>query len=72
MKDKFNSLPWHDAELLIVTVDRSNAGISDTVVLGVKWPDGMANNIVFSDCYFLDVRMNFGVISEESILEGQC
>ena len=72
MSTKFNSLPWHDAELLSINVDRSNAGNNDTVALVVKWPDGNRNNIVFSDCYLLDVRMNFGVVAEESILEAMC
>lgn len=72
MSTKFNSLPWHDAELLSINVDRSNAGNSDTVSLVVKWPDGNRNSIVFSDCYLLDAKMNFGVVAEESILEAIC
>jgi hypothetical protein len=72
MDTKFNSLPWHDAELLSINIDRSNAGSSDTVAIVVKWPDGNCNNIVFNDCYLFDARMNFGVIAEESILEAIC
>jgi len=72
MDTEFNSLPWHDAELLSISIDRSNAGNSDTVTFVVKWPDETQNEIVFNDCYFFDARMNFGVVAEESILEGIC
>ncbi len=72
MLTKFDSLRWHDAELLSISVDRSNAGNNDTVSLIVKWSDETQNSIVFSDCYLLDARMNFGVIAEESILEAMC
>lgn len=72
MDTNFNSLPWHDAELLSVSIDRSNAGNSDIVVLVVKWPDGKENSIIFNDCYFFNAQMNFGVIAEETILEAMC
>lgn len=72
MDTKFNSLPWHDAGLLSINIDRSNAGNNDTVTFVVKWPDGSQNNLVFNDCYLFDARMNFGVVAEESILEAVC
>ncbi|HEB94683.1 MAG TPA: hypothetical protein ENI94_14755 [Gammaproteobacteria bacterium] len=72
MDAKFDSLPWHDAELLSISIDRSNAGNNDTVTFVVKWPDGNKNEIIFNDCYFFDARMNFGVVAEESILEAIC
>lgn len=72
MDSKFNLLPWHDAVLSSVSIDRSDAGKSDTVALTIKWPDGHKNDVVFNDCYFLCAMMNFGVIAEESILEGVC
>jgi len=72
MSTKFESLPWHDAELLSISIDRSNAGNSDTVSFVVKWPDGKHNDIVFNDCYLFDARMNFGIVAEESILEAIC
>ncbi|MEP3245481.1 MAG: hypothetical protein ABJN40_01660 [Sneathiella sp.] len=72
MKTKFDSLQWHDAELLSISIDRSNAGNNDTVSIAVRWPDGSQNNVVFRDCYLLDAVMNFGVIAEESILEAIC
>ena len=72
MDTKFNALPWHDAELISINIDRSNAGNSDVVALVIKWPDGSSNNIVFDDCYLFDTKMNFGVIAEENILEATC
>ncbi len=72
MNANFNSLPWHDAELLSININRSNAGNSDAVALSVKWPDGNKSDIVFNDCYLLNARMNFGVIAKESILEAMC
>lgn len=72
MNTNFNFLPWHDAKLLSINIDRSNAGNSDLINLSVKWPDGHKSDIVFSDCYLLSARMNFGIIAEESILEAIC
>ncbi|GFO76327.1 hypothetical protein BPLS_P4041 [Bathymodiolus platifrons methanotrophic gill symbiont] len=72
MDTKFNSLLWHDAQLLSISIDRSNAGNNDIITFVIKWPDGNQNNIVFNDCYLFDARMNFGVVSEESILEAIC
>ncbi len=72
MDTKFNSLPWHDAELLSISIDRSNAGNNDIITFVIKWPDGNQNDIVFNDCYLFDARMNFGVVAEESILEAMC
>ncbi|WP_416391618.1 hypothetical protein NR756_02690 [Alloalcanivorax xenomutans] len=72
MKVDFNSLPWHDAELVAVNIDRSNAGRGDNISLLIKWPDGRKNDVVFEDCYFFDAKMNFGVVAKETILEGVC
>ena len=72
MSNQFSSLPWHDAELLSLNIDRADPGNSDAVTIKVKWPDGNQNDVTFNDCYFLDAKMNFGVIAEESILDATC
>lgn len=72
MENTFNSLPWHDAELLSINVDRSNAGDSDTVVLEIKWPSGYKNKIIFENCYLLEAKMNFGIVALETIREAIC
>jgi hypothetical protein len=38
MNNTFETLPWHDAELLEVTVDRRKAGECDEVRMRVAWP----------------------------------
>ncbi|MGI9344636.1 MAG: hypothetical protein ACR2PW_00020 [Gammaproteobacteria bacterium] len=70
--DKFNELPWHDSALLSIEIDRKNPGENDSIKLFIKWPDGNESTIVFNDCYFLDAKMNFGIVAEESILRADC
>jgi len=67
MIEKFNSLPWHDAQLLEVLVDRRQAGQRDEVRIGVVWPRGRTATVLFRDCYGMTATMNFGVIAEEQI-----
>jgi hypothetical protein len=63
----FDSLPWHDAALLEVSVDRRNAGERDEVRLKVAWPHGEEAALVFRDCYAMTANMNFGIIATERI-----
>ena len=70
MNTKFSELPWHDAELLGVIIDRSSPGENDQVVINVRWPNGEQDSLIFSDCYALEAKMNFGVIAPESILNA--
>jgi hypothetical protein len=68
----FNDLPWHDAEIIQISIDRSSAGTSDTVDVVMRWPsqdeDSDDRSIVrFVDCWGLDARMNFGVIALETV-----
>jgi hypothetical protein len=67
----FNDLPWHDAELLGLVVDRRVPGHVDEVRLQVRWPDGRLDTLTFFDCLLLEAAMNFGVIAPESILRAQ-
>jgi hypothetical protein len=68
----FDDLPWHDAELLGLVVDRRDPGHVDEVRLQVRWPDGRVDTLTFFDCLLLEAAMNFGVIAAESILMAQC
>jgi hypothetical protein len=72
LEQAFTSLEWHDALLLIVTIDRREPGERDEVVLIVEWPDGPKQQVRFSDCYALDAQMNFGVATSDSILTVDC
>lgn len=67
MNTAFNSLPWHDAALLEMSVDRRNAGARDEVRLQVAWPHGEEATFVFRDCYALTADMTFGIIATERI-----
>jgi hypothetical protein len=70
METEFSQLPWHDAELLNIEIDRRNPGERDQVVVNVRWPNDEQSELVFSDCYELEAKMNFGVIAPESILDA--
>ena len=67
MIEEFNQLPWHDAVLADMRIDRRDPGHQDRVELAVSWPDGRKQRLVFDDCYRLRTDMNFGVIAPESI-----
>jgi hypothetical protein len=68
MKANFEDLPWHDAQVLSVEVDRSQAGYRDEVRLHLIWPDSTKSIVVFTNTYLFEARMNFGVIADETIL----
>ncbi len=67
--DKLLTLPWHDAELTEIVIDRSAAGMRDTVQLGVIWPDRSKSCIEFYECYGLEANMNFGIVARETVRE---
>jgi hypothetical protein len=68
----FDLLPWHDALLLGISVDRRTPGERDEVTVAVRWGDDLSETLKFIGCYAFESRMNFGVIAEESILEAHC
>lgn len=70
MSADFDSLPWHDAELKELLVNRRAPGQRDVVLLLVAWPQGGESTIVFHDCYAMTARMNFGIIATETILSA--
>jgi len=63
----FDSLPWHDAELQELTINRRDYGACDEVRLQVVWPDGGRAALLFRNCYGFTAEMNFGVIAKEQI-----
>lgn len=71
MNVNFNDLPWHDANLKFIHIDRENPGKNDIIKLFIDWPDGFSSAIEFSDCYALIANMNFGVVASESILKAE-
>ena len=71
MTDSFDALPWHDAELLEISVDRRHAGERDEVRLRIAWPQGEEATLLFRGCYSMNAAMNFGVIATEQILAAR-
>lgn len=67
MTDTFDELPWHDAVIVTIVIDRQRAGEVDEVALVVRWPDGRRERITFFDCYALDAAMNFGIVAAETV-----
>jgi hypothetical protein len=68
MTDTFDQLPWHDAVILGVEIDRRRAGDADEVTLAMQWPDEQRERITFFECYALDAALNFGIIAAETVL----
>jgi|GEM_PF-325592 len=76
MLDELQSYAWHDVQLLDLSLDRSNPGYSDTVRLVVEWadwtphPEEKRSVIEFSDCYWMEAAMNFGVVCRETFVDA--
>ena len=60
-------MPWHDAALLELSLDRRDPGEGDEVRLRVAWPHGEEAALLFRGCYAMTADMNFGIIAAESI-----
>ena len=71
MKNEFNKLHWHDAELQNIRIDRSDPGRNDQVVLVICWPNEKRSEVTFHDCYAFRAQMNFGIIAEETIRDAE-
>lgn len=73
MKVEFTDLPWHDANILGIFIDRQNPGEKDVVKFLMEWPEDKQLSLVeFHDCYSLAMNMNFGIVASESVLEAEC
>ncbi|MDP1834607.1 MAG: hypothetical protein Q8K75_01645 [Chlamydiales bacterium] len=62
-----NGLPWHDAELVDLQVNR----FKDRLRISVCWPDddeGCITVIQFVQCYLLKCNFNFAVAPPDHIL----
>jgi hypothetical protein len=68
--ESFDDLPWHDAELLEISIDRRSPGVRDQVRLQVAWPDRNTATLVFRNCYAMLANMNFGIVADERILNA--
>ncbi|WP_143326157.1 hypothetical protein [Vandammella animalimorsus] len=70
VKVKFNDLPWDDACLMGLHIDRSRPGHQDEIGIDIAWGSGRRQRLVFSDCYQCNIAMNMGVIAEEKLLHA--
>lgn len=68
MNSSITSLPWNEAELLEMTIDRRHPGRRDEVQFRMKWADGSKSTVVFGECYAMLAQMNFGVTCTEKIV----
>lgn len=66
----FDNLNWHDSIIKKIIIDRNAPGINDNIQIEIEWPNGVDNIIIFKDTYWADFNMNFGIVSEESILKA--
>lgn len=67
MSLRFQDLPWHDATILAIEIDRRRPGLADEVSLSMRWPDDRYSQIKFLECYGLEAMMNYGVIAAETV-----
>ena len=63
---KFEDIEWHDQILNGININRTNPGNNDSIEMKVVI-DGIEMIVLFDDVYFADIKMNFGVVAEESI-----
>lgn len=73
MNVNFVDLPWHDANLQSIYIDRQKPGEQDIIKIIIDWPDNNSSSIIeFLDCYAFTANMNFGIVACESILKAEC
>lgn len=73
MNEEFNNLPWHDAILKEIIIDRET---QDVISVSVIWPEDIDTNkyalIEFFSCYAFRSKMNFGMFGPDSIMTASC
>src|SRR5262249_20080458 len=67
MSRSFDDLPWHDAVILAIDIDRTHPGVADVVTFLMLWPNGPRSEIRFLECYAFIATMNFGVVASETV-----
>ena len=66
---EFNDFEWHDAIILSINIDRSDAGNKDEIEFIIS-NDETIYSLRFKEVYQANLSLNFGVISEETIREA--
>lgn len=68
----FEDFYWHDAVIKNITIDRSNPGAKDEVVLEIVWPNnGERVYFIFESVYWAKMDLNFGIVADENIFQGR-
>lgn len=67
---EFNNLEWHDSIIKNIIIDRNNPGKNDMLQIEIIWTDGTNNILSFKDVYWVNLDMNFGVMSSESVFKA--
>jgi hypothetical protein len=63
----FDDFTWHDSTIKKIEIDRNAPGVCDTISMEIMWVDGGNSTITFTDVYWSQFNMNFGVVASESI-----
>jgi hypothetical protein len=67
----FENFYWHDAVIKNITINRDNPGIKDEIIFEIIWPDNDERvNFVFEDVFWAKMNLNFGIVANETILQG--
>lgn len=72
MIQNFNDLPWHDAELKEIIINRAQ---KDNIQILIRWPEeygAQSACIEFFDCYAFQGDMHFGFVPPDFILGAEC
>jgi len=65
----FNDFNWHDAIINNIKINRTNAGIDDSILFEIEWSEENEKaNLVFERVYWISMNLNFGIIAKETIL----
>ena len=63
---RFDEIDWHDQVILNININRINAGKADLIELQVAL-NGSMIIVQFKDVYHAELKLNFGIVAEESI-----
>ena len=68
---EFNDFCWHDAIIKNIEIDRHNPGNDDSIRFQIIWPEEEEKGfLLFEDVYWASMKLNFGIVADESILNA--
>ncbi len=66
---KLKDFNFHDALLKTIIIERHNPGYHDEIRIKVSFSDASEVSILFEECFQANLKLNFGVIAEETIYD---